>query len=120
MTVEASAVMLSIGLAVSAGVRNGEQSARPAPKTDKVVAIEFCRAQALTYLKHAKTIEWTDNGKEEVAGQWLVSSVRDARSPSGDDVAQNFTCRVQKSKAGWRLRMMQVFKESSKTGRDVS
>lgn len=73
----------------------------------------------MTHLKYAKTVKWTDLAKEEADGQWLVSGVRDARSPSGEDVAQNFTCRVQKSKTGWRLRMIQVFKESSKTGRDV-
>ena len=88
-------------------------------KTDKTAAIEFCREQALTYLKHAKTVEWTDMAKDEPDGQWLVSGVRDARSPSGEDVAQNFSCRVQKSEKGWRLRMIQVFQESSKTGRDV-
>jgi hypothetical protein len=104
---------------LTAGALHADQPRGPAPKTDKTAAIEFCRQEALTRLKYSKTLEWTDNAKDEGDGQWFVGGVRDARSPAGEDVMQNFNCRVQKTKTGWRLRMVQVWKESSKTGRDV-
>ena len=113
------AVALSIALGLTVGALHAEQSRGPAPKTDKTAAIEFCRQEALTYLKYAKTLEWTDNAKAEGNGLWFVSGVRDARSPADEDVEQIYNCRAQKSQTGWRLRLIQVFKESSKTGRDV-
>ena len=109
-------VVIALGLSVGA---DADQSRRPPQKNDKTAAIEFCREQALTYLKYANTVEWTDTAKDEADGQWFVSGVRDARSPSGEDVEQIFSCRLQKRETGWHLRMIQVFKESSKTGRDV-
>ena len=87
--------VIALGFSVGAGA---DQSRRPPQKTDKTAAIEFCREQALAYLKYPKTVEWTDMAKDESDGQWLVSGVRDARSPSGEDVEQTFTCALKRAR----------------------
>ena len=43
-----------------------EQKSRPtpaAPKAERELATEFCREQALTFLKYPKTVEWSDLAK---------------------------------------------------------
>ena len=59
---------------------------------------------------------WT--GGEERTGVWLVAGVRTAEAPPGS-VDQQFTCRVLVTKVGEQLKMIQIFKESSKTGKDI-
>ena len=88
------------------------------PKTPKDQAIEFCRAQSLLRLKYATTVEWLDRAKEEAAGVWLVSGVRTAKAPSGE-TDQTYTCRVSIQKGVPALKMLQLFKEHTSTGRDI-
>ena len=87
-------------------------------RAPKEIAVDFCREQSLIRLKYTKTVEWLDNGKEEKGGNWLVAGIRTADSPSGE-VDQQYTCRVQVTSGTPVLRMIQIFKESSKTGKDI-
>src|SRR5688572_11043726 len=80
-------------------------------KDDKSRAIEFCRDQALTRLKYRKTIEWEGGAKDEGGGLFLVVQLREAQPPQGDAVTQQVTCRVERVGPGWRLRLLQLFKE---------
>jgi hypothetical protein len=70
-------------------------------------------------LKCQKTIEWHDRAKEESPGVFIVAGVRDAKAPDGSTVEQIYNCRVERLGDKWELRMVQVFKESSKTGKDM-
>ncbi len=88
------------------------------PRTAKEQAIDLCRLQSSTRLKYTTTVEWLDLAKEEKGGTFLVSGVRTAKGPSGD-VDQTFTCRVQIVNGKPQLRMIQLFKESTQSGRDV-
>lgn len=87
-------------------------------KTPKDRVTEFCRQQALARLKYVKTVEWLDVAKEEAPGVWMISGVRTAKSPSGN-TDQQYTCRVSLQKGTSTLKMIQIFKEASKTGRDI-
>lgn len=83
-------------------------------------AVQLCRSEAAARLKYLKTIQWTDLAKEEGGDQYLVSGTRDAKPPNGEVTTQQYTCRVQKTATGaWKLKMIQLFKEHTKTGKDV-
>ena len=116
--IPAVVLMLTVSDPAVYAVEQGRKTGQK-PKTDNEAAIEFCRQESLLRLKHQKTVKWLDFAKEESAGTFLVSGVRDAQSPAGETQSQTFTCRVEKAKTGWTLRMIQLFKESTKTGRDV-
>ncbi len=100
--------------AQNAGKQPGTVEARSA----KDRAIEFCRIEALTRLEFLKTMEWLDLAKEEPSGTWFVSGIRTAKSPAGP-VDQQYACRVLISSGTLQLKMIQVFRGSSKTGKDV-
>ena len=89
-----------------------------APRTPRDQVIEFCRTQAVAHLKFTTTAKWLDVAKEEKGGTWLVSGIRTAKGSPGT-VDQQFTCRVQLVNGKPRLRLLQLFKESTKTGKDV-
>lgn len=95
-----------------------QASALKKAKTPKDRAVEFCRTESLARLKYAKTIEWLDNSKEETTGVWLISGIRTAKAPS-DSVDQQYACRVQITNQKAQLKMIQIFKESSRTGKDI-
>ena len=86
--------------------------------TAKERAIVFCREQSLARLKYVKTVEWLDGAKEETPGTWFVSGVRTAAGPSGE-VDQIYGCRVQIVADKPTLKMIQIFKEASKSGKDI-
>jgi hypothetical protein len=115
-----------VGLAVLLGITGTDvlraaQASSESEKTGKTAkqrAIDFCRAESVVRLKYAKTVEWDDLAKEEKAGTWLISGIRTAVAPSGN-IDQIYTCRVQTVNNGAQLKMIQIFKESSKTGKDI-
>jgi hypothetical protein len=87
-------------------------------KTEDDQACEACLQYALPKLKYVRTVKWDPQAKAEGSGTFLVVGFRTAKGPSGN-VMQQVTCRVQKSTQGWNLKMLQIFHEASKTGRDV-
>jgi hypothetical protein len=87
-------------------------------RAPREIAIEACRSQSLIRLKYEKTVEWLDNAKEQKSEIWLITGIRTADSPSGQ-VDQQYTCRVQVTNDKPELRMIQIFKESSRTGKDI-
>ena len=93
---------------------------KPEPKRKPINerVIDFCREQSTVQLKYTTTVEWHDLVREENDGNWLVSGVRTAKGPDGN-VDQIFTCRVQMVNGKPQLRMIQLFHESTKTGKDV-
>ena len=97
-----------------------QTSKRDQPKsiTTKERAINFCRQESLTRLKYAKTLSWLDAGREEKAGVWLITGIREAAGPAGA-VDQQYTCRVQMVADRAELKMIQIFKEASKSGKDI-
>lgn len=88
------------------------------PKTPKDKATAFCRQQALARLKYAKTIEWADMDREESPAVWLITGVRTAKTPTGK-TDQQYTCRVSLQAGTPQLKMIQIFKEASTTGKDI-
>jgi hypothetical protein len=67
--------MYALLLAVLLGALSLESEAQTTTKkrsrTKKSLsqlATEYCRDLALTHLKYAKTVEWTDRAREETAG----------------------------------------------------
>ncbi len=111
---------LAISFVLSASLlgASGAGQAQSKVRAPKDIAVDYCRAQSLIRLKYTKTVEWLDNGKEEKGGNWLIAGIRTADSPSGE-VDQQYTCRVQVTRGKPALRMIQIFKESSKTGKDI-
>lgn len=95
-----------------------DQAKSKTVRAPKEIALNFCREQSLIRLKYKKTVEWLDNVREEKAGTWFIAGIRTADSPSGE-VNQQYSCRVQVTGGGPVLRMIQIFKESSKTGKDI-
>jgi hypothetical protein len=81
-------------------------------------AVKFCRSESLLRLMHVRTVEWLDSAREEKPGVWLISGVRTARGPNGD-VDQGYTCRVVATDAALQLKLIQIFKDASKTGKDI-
>jgi hypothetical protein len=106
----------SVTWAVAASSPSEKDDAKP--KTPKDRATDFCRKEAGSRLKYAKTVKWTDLAKEEKSGTWLISGLRTAGSGSGE-VDQQYTCRVQINGQTTSLKMIQIFKEASKTGEDI-
>ena len=88
------------------------------PKTAREQVVDLCRTQSAARLKYTNTVKWSDLAKEEKPGTWLVSGIRTAKSPSGN-VDQQFTCRVQMVNGKPQLRMINLFKESTQSGKDV-
>jgi hypothetical protein len=109
-TLTTCALFAVIGIVVTA-------QSKP-PRTPRDQAIEFCRAQSLAHLKFTSTVKWLDLAKEEKGGTWLVSGIRTAKGSPGN-VDQQFTCRVQLVNGKPRLKLLQLFKESTKSGKDV-
>jgi hypothetical protein len=68
-------------------------------------------------MKYA-TVKWLDAAREERPGVWLVSEVRTAKGPAGN-VDEQYNCRVSTAGGRTRLELLQIFKEASRTGRDV-
>lgn len=87
-------------------------------KTASEQAIDWCRLQSAVRLKHSTTVEWEDSAKEEKGNTFLVAGIRTAKGPSGN-VDQQFTCRVQMVDGKPQLRMIQLFKESTQSERDL-
>jgi hypothetical protein len=96
-----------------------KRTAASNPKTPKDSAIEFCRVQALARFKYQKTVEWEATAKDEGNGLFLVVGFRDAKTPEGQTVTQQATCRVEKVRSGWKLKLIQIFKEASRTGKEI-
>lgn len=96
------------------------QTSKPKPPlspNDQVV--KYCRDLALTYLKHTQTIEWIGRfAKEEKSGTWLVSGVRTTKGRSGPE-DQQYACRIVFESGKMTTQMLQLFKESTKSGKDV-
>ena len=114
--------ILLISTGISGVGAQGHSAKRPTPtaKNDpKTRAIEFCRDQALTRFKYQKTVDWEASPKDEGGGLFLIVGFRDAKAPAGDTVTQQVTCRVERIGSGWKLRLIQIFKESSRTDKDV-
>jgi hypothetical protein len=87
-------------------------------KTDDDQACEACLCYALPQLKYVRTVKWDAQAKAEGSGTFLVVGFRTVKESSGN-VMQQVTCRVQKSANGWNLKMLQIFHEASKTGRNI-
>ena len=94
------------------------QPTRKAVVTPEAQAIEFCREEAGRRLKYSATVRFTDGAEAQAPNIWLVSGVRTAKGPGGN-VDQLFTCRVELVKNRPALRLIQLFRESTKSGRDV-
>jgi hypothetical protein len=109
----------SVALSAQRNAQTKAKKPQPVTKSLNELALEYCREFALTHLKYAKTLEWTDHAREETPGLFLVAGVRDAKAPDGEAVQQNYTCRFERVRDHWELRLFQAFKESTKTGRDV-
>ena len=88
------------------------------PRVPKDQAIAFCRDRALARLKYVTTVEWSDIAREEEPGTWIISGIRTAKAPS-ENADQQSSCRVQIVNNTAQLKFRQIFKESSKTGKDV-
>jgi hypothetical protein len=100
------------------GVRRIGSVARAAIKNPEEAVKAFCRSQALAKLKYTTTVEWSDLAREESPGTWIIAGLRKAKGPDGK-VDQQYTCRVELRGVHPRLRLMQIFKEASKTGQDI-
>lgn len=109
-------VLLTLGAAWP-DVVSGSQTPQK-PRTAKEQAVDFCRLQSSARLKYTTTVEWDDLAKEEKAGTFMIAGVRTAKGPS-DNVDQIYNCRVQIVNGKPQMRMIQLFKESTQSGRDV-
>jgi hypothetical protein len=69
-------------------------------------------------LKYEETLEWLESAREQEPGLWLVSGVRTAKTPSGPR-DQQYACRVSVRDREATLKLIQIFKEASRTGKDI-
>jgi len=106
-------------------IKNSDSIEAKTPKTSqkKVLtpeerAVNFCRSESLLRLKYVRTVEWLDVAREEKPGVWIISGGRTARGPNGN-VYQSYDCRVEATGDALQLKLIQIFKEASKTGKDI-
>jgi hypothetical protein len=93
-----------------------ENKSKKVTENDKVC--NACLEYALPYLKYSKTLKWEAISKMEENDTYIISGIRTVKTQNGDE-SQQVTCRVKKIGTQYKLKMLQIFMESSKTDKDI-